>query len=145
MGRKRESSMGLNLKKHTLLSAHCFYTSLPLRKFLQLSLQRLGGHGRSPQNTHRDLCRLHFKSLLTPVSHMVTTSVRIRGTFGEPTGNEGVPVMLPHMWVQSLEQHELLQDSTAKPGDLASFWKPAAGMQIVLEKMWTWKDSRPFV
>ena len=89
-----------------------------------ISLQRLGGHGRSPQNTHRDLCRLHFKSLRTPVPHMVTTSVRIRGTFGEPTvSNKGVPVMLPHMWVQSLEQHELLQEVTAKPGDLASFWK----------------------
>ena len=83
-----------------------------------ISLQRLGGRGRSPQNTRRDLCRLHFKSLLTPVPHTVTTSVRIRGTFGEPT-----PVMLPHMWVQSLEHHELLQEVTAKPGDLASFWK----------------------
>ena len=71
-----------------------------------IGLQSLGGHGRSPQNTHRDLCRLHFKSLLTPVPHMVTTSGRARGTFGEPTvSNEEAPIMLPHIWVQSLEQH----------------------------------------
>lgn len=69
-------------------------------------LASLGGHGNSPQNCHRDLTRLHFANLASPVPTKVTTQLCCRnadGLLGEAA--QEVPLLLPHHWVQALDKN----------------------------------------
>ena len=71
-----------------------------------LPLQAFGGHGRSPQNIHRDLMTKYFSRLMAPQQEVVKAELQCKTSTGELKGQVmDVPLLLPHQWVQILDQH----------------------------------------
>ena len=71
-----------------------------------LGLAALGAHGNSSQNCHRDLVRKHFSNLASPLPTEVKCNLQCRNADGLLAAAAlSVPVLLPHQWVQALDEH----------------------------------------
>ena len=89
-----------------------------------LTLQKLGGHGSSKNNCHRDLVRAFFKNMVAPQPVEIETLVKVKNCFGAvQEESKKVPVILPHEWVKVLGDNNLLEHLTCSKVALANFWK----------------------
>ena len=88
-------------------------------------LAKLGGHGFSKNNCHRDLCRNFFSGTkTTPTPTQIETTMNVKDSHGAiVTAKKAVPMVLPHHWVQSLEENNLLETLTCSQEALQKFWK----------------------
>ena len=70
-----------------------------------LGLAALGAHGNNKQNCHRDLVKKHFGNLSSPNPKMVKCDLNCRNADGQlAAASKEVPVLLPHDWVDALDQ-----------------------------------------
>lgn len=88
-----------------------------------LQLQGLGAMGQQSGNVHRDLLRKCFTHLQAPAPYKLTCQMAMK-VAGEKCLTEcDCFVLLPHQWVESLQQGELLVNLTCTDNDLILFWE----------------------
>ena len=88
-----------------------------------LTLQKLGGFGSSTNNCHRDLVMAFFKNMATPSPMQIETMMKVKNAVGEVEDKKKeVPVILPHQWVNALEERNLLEPLTCSRKVLQDFW-----------------------
>jgi hypothetical protein len=85
------------------------------------ALSRLGAHGWSDGNIHRDLMTL-FKNLKAPEPEKKKAPVFKKDAGQWRTAMELVSVFLPHDWFECIASHELM-DPIFGARDVAEFWK----------------------
>ena len=78
-----------------------------------LTLQKLGGHGSSKNNCHRDLVRAFFNDMVAPQPAEIETLVKVKIVFA--------PVILPHECVKVQGVNNLLEHLTCSKEALANF------------------------
>ena len=111
------------------------------------SLAALGAHGNSKQNCHRDLVKKYFTNLATPAARPTPCTLQSRNAEGELVARAvEVPVYLPHEWVQSLENQDLLEAVTAGSAAIKDFWKGQADLGLLDTPFWNsfdWETELP--
>ena len=101
-----------------------------------IGLQSLGGMGQVKGNIHRDLVRKHFASLLAPHPWKVRCPLQHREEGQLVTKEADCWLLLPHMWVQSLQEGNLLGALTCQEADLKTFWKSQRKNPQMTPQMW---------
>ena len=101
-----------------------------------VGLQSLGGMGQVKGNIHRDLVRKHFASLLAPYPWKVRCPLQHREEGQLVTKEADCWLLLPHMWVQSLQEGNLLGALTCQEADLKTFWKSQRTNPQMTPQMW---------
>ena len=88
-----------------------------------VALQGLGSMGQRPGNVHRDLMRKCFAQLAAPTPYKLACKMQ-RKVAGEKVAQEtDCFVLLPHQWIEALQQGDLLPDLTCTGQELVHFWQ----------------------
>ena len=106
-------------------------------------LARLGANGLSKNNCHRDLVRNFFKDKASPKPSQVETLLNVKDAHGAIVkSKKEAPLLLPHDWVQCLEEQQLLEALTCSKEALQNFWKKQDWRHNPQLQCWKkfWKD-----
>lgn len=87
------------------------------------TLAGLGASGNTAGNIHRDLMRKFFKNLQSPQPFTVTAPVQLKEEGQKIVKPGPVSLLLPHEWVQCLQDHDILEELSCTDADLATFWQ----------------------
>lgn len=101
-------------------------------------LQALGALGHQPGNAHRDLMRKYFSNLASPQPWNVRCSMMVKEEGHQVNKEIETALMLPHLWVLTAQENNLLEAITCTGEELAVFWKSQMNspqMTPELEKM----------
>ena len=89
-----------------------------------INLAKLGGNGSSLNNAHRDLARAFFRDMVAPEAVQVAIVLKVKNSMGAvEEAKKDVPVILPHHWVEALEQKNMLEHLTCSRESLEEFWR----------------------
>ena len=85
----------------------------------------MGSHGNSSQNCHQQMMTKYFSKVKSPKLSYVTSIVWARDpvTGEKKVVEKELPLLLPHHWIECLEQNGLLETLTASPQELKDFWQ----------------------
>ena len=86
-------------------------------------LQSLGSMGTCPGNCFRDMQRKYFRGLAAPEPWKITCSMMLKQDGDRVSSSADCHLLLPHLWVLSLQEPKLLESLTCTASDLVTFWK----------------------